>query len=89
MKETSGTGFFCYAIAWGINHKILPKSTYLPVVQKAWKVLLSSVHPDGKLGYVQDVADSPDKVDYESTNVYAVGAFLLSGAELYKLSGVR
>ncbi len=89
VKETSGTGFFCYAIAWGINHKILPESTYLPVAQKAWRVLLSSIHPDGKLGYVQDVADSPEKVDYESTNVYGVGAFLLSGSELYKLSGGR
>lgn len=89
VKETSGTGFFCYALAWGINHKILPAKTYLPVVQKAWKVLLSAVHPNGKLGYVQDVADSPDKVDYESTNVYAVGAFLLSGAELYKIAGGR
>ena len=87
VKEMSGTGFFCYAIAWGINHKILPAKTYLPVVQKAWKVMLSSVHPDGKLGFVQDVADSPDKVDYESNNVYAVGAFLLSGAELYKMNG--
>ncbi|MFT3934465.1 MAG: glycoside hydrolase family 88 protein [Chitinophagaceae bacterium] len=87
IKETSGTGFFCYALAWGINHKILPAKTFLPVAQNAWKVLLSCVHPDGKLGYVQAVADSPDKVDYDSSNVYAVGAFLLAGAEMYKLQG--
>lgn len=87
VKEMSGTGFFCYALAWGINHKILPAKTYLPVVKKAWTVMLSAIHPDGKLGYVQDVADSPDKVDYESNNVYAVGAFLLAGAEMYKIYG--
>ncbi len=86
IKETSGTGFFCYALTWGINHGLLVKQQYLPVVQKAWAALVSSVHEDGKLGFVQAISDRPDKVDFESTNVYGVGAFLLAGCEIARLS---
>ncbi len=85
IKEMSGTGFYCYALAWGINHKLLNKNKYLPVVKKAWVALNSAVQPDGMLGYVQPIGASPDKVDENSTEVYGVGAFLLSGAELFKM----
>ena len=85
-KETSGTGFFCYAITWGIRKGLLPKKKYLPVVEKAWDALVKSVHPNGKLGYVQNVGDKPGAAGYESTNVYGVGAFLLAGSELYLMN---
>ena len=85
IKETSGTGFYCYALAWGINNKILDAKTYKPVVLKAWNALVTSVHPDGKLGYVQRIGAAPDGVTADDTEVYGVGAFLLAGSELYKL----
>jgi len=85
QKETSGTGFFCFALAWGVNHGLLDKHTYLPVIDKAWQALITAVHPDGKLGYVQNVGSGPIKADFESTNTYGVGAFLLAGTEVYKL----
>jgi len=85
LKESSGTAFFCYGIAWGINQGLLSKEKYLPIVEKAWGALISSVHANGKLGYVQPIGDKPVKVGSESTDVYGVGAFLLAGAELYKL----
>ncbi len=84
--ETSGSGFFCYALAWGINNGHLDHDTYLPVVKKAWKGLVGSVHPDGKLGWVQQIADSPNKVSRNDNQEYGSGAFLLAGSELYKLS---
>jgi rhamnogalacturonyl hydrolase YesR len=37
--ETSGSAFFVYALAWGINHGLLDRATYLPVVVKGWKAL--------------------------------------------------
>lgn len=83
IKEMSGTGFYCYALAWGLNHKMLNEQKYLPVTMKAWKALTSAVQADGKLGYVQAIGASPDKVDENSTEVYGVGAFLLSGVQLY------
>ncbi|MGZ3874747.1 MAG: glycoside hydrolase family 88/105 protein, partial [Mucilaginibacter sp.] len=84
VKETSGTGFYCYALLWGLNHQLLDKKAYWPVVKKAWGALTSSVHPDGMLGYVQRIGDSPDRVTAESTEVYGVGAFLLTGSQLYR-----
>jgi len=84
-KETSGTGLFCYALAWGVNQKLLAYDTYYPVIAKAWKALRSSVHADGKLGDVQPIGASPDKVTADNTEVYGVGAFLLAGSEMFKL----
>lgn len=84
-KETSGTGFIAYAMAWGVNHQLLPYNHYKTVLDKAWASLSSAVHPDGKLGYVQAQGAAPDKVSYEDTDVYGVGAFLLAGTELFKL----
>jgi hypothetical protein len=61
------------------------------VVEKAWNGLVNTaVHDDGKLGYVQNVGKEPassQPVTYESTADFGVGAFLLAGTEIYKLSG--
>lgn len=84
--ETSGSGFFCYGLAWGINNGILDRDTYYPVVEKAWAGLVKCVHPNGMLGYVQKVAGSPGKAAADSTEIYGVGAFLLAGSEIYTLS---
>lgn len=84
-KETSGTGFICYAMAWGVNNKLIPYKKYQDVIAKAWDALSSSVHSDGKLGFVQAQGAAPDKVGYEDTDVYGVGAFLLAGSEMFRL----
>jgi unsaturated rhamnogalacturonyl hydrolase len=84
IKETSGTGFYCYALLWGLNHGILNKAQYLPVVKKAWIALVTCVQPDGMLGYVQPIGGSPDKVTEQSNEVYGTGAFLLAGSQLYQ-----
>lgn len=81
IKEMSGTGFFCYALIWGLNHNLLG-GEYWPAAQKAWKVMTESVNADGMLGYVQPVGAAPQQVDASSTDVYGVGAFLLAGTEL-------
>ena len=84
--ETSGSGFFCFALAWGINQKILDKETYLPIVEKAWAGLVQSVHLDGMLGFVQPIGADPKHVTADQTEIYGVGAFLLAGSEMYKLA---
>jgi unsaturated rhamnogalacturonyl hydrolase len=84
--ETSGTAFFCYALAWGINHGTLDRATYMPHVLGAWNGLVSKVTPEGKLGYVQKVAGAPGKVNPEDTHEYAAGALLLAGNEMIKLT---
>jgi rhamnogalacturonyl hydrolase YesR len=85
LPESSGTGFYTYGFAWGVRTGILDRAEYEPVVRKGWGALVRSVHPDGKLGYVQPVSDRPDNVDYENTQLYGVGAFLLAATEIADL----
>ena len=85
IPETSSSGFFCYALAWGINHGYLDRQTYLPVVKKAWQGLVGAVRADGKLGYVQAIGASPAKLTAEDNQEYGSGAFLLAGTEMYRL----
>jgi rhamnogalacturonyl hydrolase YesR len=84
--ETSGTGFFCYALAYGINTGLLDRQEYLPHVRKAWDALVSSVSADGKLGWVQPIGEDPRKVDRSMTEVYGVGAFLLAGTQVWQIA---
>jgi rhamnogalacturonyl hydrolase YesR len=83
--ETSGTGFFTFAMAWGINNGVVDRATYLPLTQRAWKGLVSHVDAAGKLGYVQNVGDRPAPAAPDETHEYGVGAFLLAGSEVAKL----
>ncbi len=85
--ETSSTGFFIYALTWGINNGLLEKNKYMPVVKKGWEALVKAVFADGKLGWVQPIGADPKKVTRDMTEVYGVGAFLLAGSEIYKLAG--
>jgi rhamnogalacturonyl hydrolase YesR len=84
--ETSSSGFFTYALAYGINSGLLNKEQYLPAVKKGWRALEEAVFPDGKLGWVQPVGVDPQVTVKEMTEVYGVGAFLLAGSEIYRLA---
>jgi unsaturated rhamnogalacturonyl hydrolase len=85
--EISGSAFFTYAIAWGINHGILDRKRYQPVVAKAWRGMLSHVYADGRLGSIQPIGGEPGKFKPSSSYVYGVGAFLLAGSELSQMTG--
>ena len=85
VVETSGTAFFAYALAWGINNGLLDEKEFSPHVFKAWELLVSAVETDGKLGYVQPVGVAAGKVRREDTEPYGPGAFLLAGSEVYRL----
>jgi len=85
-KETSGTAFFCYALAWGINNKILSGDDYRQCVLKSWDMLVSCVNEEGMLGYVQQVGDSPAEILPTHTEAYGSGAFLMAASEVYKLT---
>ncbi|MES2376090.1 MAG: glycoside hydrolase family 88 protein [Bacteroidota bacterium] len=84
-RETSGTGLYCYALTWGINHGFLNKAKYKPVVSKAWRALRSCVQPDGKLGFVQKIGDQAEITTDQDTDAFGVGAFLLAGTEIANL----
>lgn len=85
--ETSGSSFYTYGLAWGINKGILDKATYGPAVQKGWNAMVSYVTKEGMLGYVQPIGAAPGKAWADKTEVYGTGAFLSAGTEVYKLYG--
>jgi rhamnogalacturonyl hydrolase YesR len=85
MPETSGTAFYTFALAWGINQGLLDEATYLPVVKKGWAGLVSQLDKDGKLGHVQRVAGAPGLSRAEDTHEYAAGALLLAGEQVLRL----
>ncbi|MGJ8656986.1 MAG: glycoside hydrolase family 88/105 protein [Akkermansiaceae bacterium] len=87
IKETSGTSFYIFGLAWGVNQGILDKTEYLPTITKGWSALTASVQPDGLLGYVQPVGAAPGDSFPNKSEVYGVGAFLAAASEVYKLAG--
>lgn len=84
--ESSGTAFFTYAIAWGINNGILDPEIYKPVIQKSWKGLCSVVDEEGRVGWGQKVGRDPSEVEEKDTGEYVSGAFLLAGSEMLKMA---
>ena len=85
LPEDSGSAFFVFGIAWGINHHLLDEKTYLPVVEKGWKGLVQHVYADGRLGWIQPIGAAPGAFKPSSSYVYGVGAFLLAGSELKQI----
>ena len=83
LPEISGSAFITYAIAYGVNHKLLPSATYSPAIHKAWAGMLKHVFADGRLGCIQPVGAAPAPLSETSSYVYGVGAFLLAGSEIY------
>jgi unsaturated rhamnogalacturonyl hydrolase len=85
IHETSSTAFFCFAMAWGINNRILDSATFTPPMRKAWSGLVKNIGASGLLMYCQTVGQEPGNgmfTDYSSSE--GEGALLLAGEELYK-----
>lgn len=89
LPEVSGSAFFTYGMAWGVNHGLLPRKEYEPVVRKSWAAMVGRIYEDGRLGSIQPIGAAPDSFQLSSSYVYGVGGFLLAGAELEKMAAKR
>lgn len=85
--ETSGSAFFVYALAWGINHGLLERQAYLPAVTRGWAALNRHVLPNGLIGAAQKTGDRPVPTRPDDVGPYATGAYLLAGLEVIDLNG--
>ena len=83
--EASGSAFFCYAFAWGINKGLLPAAEYRPAADRTWKALQTCISPNGSLGWVQSIGFAPGAYDADTWQEYGTGAFLSAGSEMMKL----
>jgi unsaturated rhamnogalacturonyl hydrolase len=86
LPENSGSAFYTYGFAYGVNSGILSRASYQPVVQKAWQGLLAHIYEDGRLGCIQPVGAAPGDFTAASSYVFGTGAFLLAGSEVYRLA---
>lgn len=84
--ETSGSVFYVYALAWGINHGLLDRDTYLPHVLKGWAGLNRHVLANGLVGAAQKTGDQPVSIDPEDVGLYASGTYILAGLEVASLN---
>jgi rhamnogalacturonyl hydrolase YesR len=84
--ETSGSAFFCFAMAWGVRNGLLDSATYNPCINSAWRDLVSNIGPDGRLMRCQHVDWMPEvslSADVNNSSPEGEGAFLQAGYELY------
>jgi unsaturated rhamnogalacturonyl hydrolase len=86
LPEISGSSFFTYAIAYGINERILNRKQFEPVVKRSWKGILSHIYADGRLGSIQPIDGQPGSFKPSASYVYGVGGFLLAGSEMDRLA---
>ncbi len=82
--EMSGSAFFVYALAWGLNNGLIDEK-YRPQVEEGWKTLCSNINKNGRFGNVQAEGIDPRGFTEENWQVYGTGAFLMAGYEMYKL----
>ncbi|MFT4176728.1 MAG: glycoside hydrolase family 88 protein [Luteolibacter sp.] len=82
--ETSGSAFFVYGMAWGVNHGLLDREKYWPAVIRGWNALLNHIGEDGYVGYVQPIGSAPSRLSMKSTQLYGTGGVLLAGAEILR-----
>lgn len=83
--EVSGSAFFCYAFAWGVNHGVLSAEKFRPAIDRAWPALVACIDAEGRLGWVQPIGFAPGAYDATTAQEYGAGAFLAAGAQLLQL----
>jgi unsaturated rhamnogalacturonyl hydrolase len=82
QPEVSGSALITFALAWGVNHGVLDRAAYKPVIAKAWRGLVGQIYADGRLGNIQQTGAAPAHYLPSSSYNYGVGAFLLAGAQV-------
>jgi rhamnogalacturonyl hydrolase YesR len=82
--EVSGSGFYTFALAWGVNNDLLDKK-HTSTIKKAWKALAVCQHEDGRVGWVQNIGASPEPASADSWQNFGTGAYLMAGSEVLKL----
>jgi rhamnogalacturonyl hydrolase YesR len=86
LPEVSGSAFYVYALAYGVESGILDRATYLPVVEKGWAGLVAHIYEDGRLGCIQPIGAAPGDYTATASYVFGTGAFMLAGSEVDRLA---
>lgn len=86
--ETSGTGLYTYALAWGVNNKILNKKEFAPVINSSWEYLQNvAMLKDYHIGYVQDWGEKAitnRSITEKNQTNFGTGCWILAAVEYCK-----
>jgi rhamnogalacturonyl hydrolase YesR len=82
QPEISGSALITFGLAWGVNHGILDRATYAPVVVRAWRGMVNEIYADGRLGNIQQTDGKPDYYLPGSSYNFGVGGFLLAAEQV-------
>jgi rhamnogalacturonyl hydrolase YesR len=85
QPETSGSALITFGLAWGVNHGVLDRAKYAPVIARAWRGLVGEIYADGRLGNIQQTGAAPSHYLPSSSYTYGVGGFLLAGAQVEEM----
>ncbi len=85
QDDISGSVFYVYGLAWGINNGILDADIYKNAVEKGWLALCERQDKTGRLKNVQPVGGFPIAFNPDNTEIFAVGGFISAGAEVWKM----
>jgi len=85
--EASGTALFTLGMAWGVGAGLLDAATYWPVVERAWRAILTAVDSDGAVNFAQPIGDVPEPFDPRSRVAFGTGAGLSAGAYILRTLG--
>lgn len=85
--EISGSALITYGMAWGVNHGVLDRKVYEPIITKAWAGMLHHIYADGRLGDIQQTGAQPSTYKPSASYNYGVGGFLLAGSEIWTMLG--
>jgi len=86
LPEISGSAFFTYSMAWGVNNGILDRAKFQPIVEKSWAAMTTHIYADGRLGSIQPIDGQPGVFKPSASYVYGVGGFLLAASEMDRLA---
>ena len=88
--ELTGTALFAYGFAYGIRTGLLPKNEFNKPLKNSMNAILSCVHPNGFLGFVQGTGKEPkdsQPVTFNSVpnfEDFGAGCLLLACSEYLK-----
>jgi hypothetical protein len=82
QPESSGTGFFCHGLAWGVDRGILAGQNHREPVARAMLGLANSVSPEGRVLWGQKVDSRTNPAARESAHEYVTETVLLAASEV-------
>jgi unsaturated rhamnogalacturonyl hydrolase len=85
QPEISGSALIVLGLAWGVNHGVLDRATYTPVIARAWRGMVEQIYADGRLGNIQQTDGQPNYYLPGSSYNFGIGGFLLAAEQVARL----